>query len=303
MKTHPHHSSAPARKFRVTHGSHFKLSDYNPADKVDALSEKKHKHAIKQNLKALRDLQELLYADNTWALLLVFQGMDAAGKDGTIKHVMRGVNPQGCDVVSFKQPSREELSHDFLWRCARSLPPSGRIGIFNRSHYEEVLVARVHPRILEAQRLPAACRPSGPKDEKRFWAGRYESITAFERHLARNGVKILKFFLHISPDEQRRRLLARLDEKEKNWKFEPSDLAERAHWDKYQAAYEDMIKHTSTPEAPWFVVPADDKTRARYVVGSAIIDALRAMNLATPKVTPEQSANLQKARKILQKKN
>jgi len=297
MKNH-----SPAHKFCITDGSHFKLSNCDPADKVDALSEKKHKHIIKQNLKSLRDLQELLYADNTWALLLVFQGMDAAGKDGTIKHVMRGVNPQGCDVYSFKQPSREELSHDFLWRCTRRLPPSGRIGIFNRSHYEEVLVVRVHPQILENQRLPAACRLTSPKNEKRFWANRYESIVGFERHLARNGVKILKFFLHISPEEQRQRLLARLDEKGKNWKFEPTDLAERAHWDKYMAAYEDMIQHTSTPEAPWFVVPADDKTHARYVVGSAIIDALRSMKLSTPPVTPEQSAGLQKARKLLQKK-
>ena len=241
----------------------------------------------------LAEFQDKLYAQDRWSLLLIFQAMDAAGKDGTIKHVMSGVNPQGVQVYSFKAPSPEELDHDYLWRCMRGLPERGRIGIFNRSYYEEVLVARVHPEILERQKLPPQLVT------KHIWDERYEDIRNFERYLARNGVVIRKFFLHVSKGEQKRRFLARLDEPEKNWKFSASDVAERGYWKDYQRAYEDAIRETATEEAPWYVVPADHKWFTRLVVAAAIVDALAGLGLHYPKVTPEQRRALAAARREL----
>jgi PPK2 family polyphosphate:nucleotide phosphotransferase len=238
--------------------------------------------------------QELLWASDTRSLLLVFQAMDAAGKDGTIKHVMSGVNPQGCEVRSFKQPSAEDLDHDFLWRIAKAVPERGRIGIFNRSHYEEVLVVRVHPELLAKQQLPPGHRGA------RFWKERFQSINDFERHLHRNGTTIVKFFLHVSKEEQRQRLLDRLIEPGKEWKFSAADVTERAHWDEYMAAYEDAITATSTHWAPWYVIPADHKPQMRMLVAGVIVETIRAMELDYPKVTEEQhEANLQ-ARKLLE---
>jgi PPK2 family polyphosphate:nucleotide phosphotransferase len=244
----------------------------------------------------LSGLQQLLYGSNKYALLLIFQGMDAAGKDGAIKHVMSGVNPQGCEVASFKQPSAEELEHDFLWRAEQKLPGRGRIGIFNRSYYEEVLVVRVHPELLKEQSLPDAC-VSG-----RIWKERFEDIAGFERYATRNGVAIRKFFLNMSKEEQKRRFLARLDEPEKNWKFSAADVRERGYWKDYQRCYEDMIRHTSSKEAPWFVVPADNKWFARLVVSTVIIDALREMKLAYPEVSAEKQRALAAARRELEGK-
>jgi PPK2 family polyphosphate:nucleotide phosphotransferase len=237
--------------------------------------------------------QELLYAEHRWSLLLVFQAMDAAGKDSAIKHVMSGLNPQGTQVYSFKRPSDEELDHDYLWRSVKALPSRGRIGIFNRSYYEEVLVVKVHPEILAAQQLPPALMTP------RIWSQRYEDINAFERHLSRNGTVIRKFFLHISKDEQRRRLLERLDEPSKNWKFQPGDLDERDRWEEYQRAYEQMLSRTSTRHAPWFVVPADHKWFTRVALSELIADALEGLDLAFPKPSKEQLVALAEARKRL----
>ncbi|HET6810414.1 MAG TPA: PPK2 family polyphosphate kinase [Acidimicrobiales bacterium] len=242
----------------------------------------------------LQAAQELLYANGRWALLLIFQALDAAGKDGTIKHVMSGVNPQGCEVVSFKQPSREELDHDILWRCARALPARGRIGIFNRSYYEEVLVVRVHPELLTAEHLPL-----GQKAGKSLWRARYEDINTFERHLARDGTRIVKFFLHVSKEEQRRRFLQRIDDPARQWKVSPSDMAERAHFDDYQRAYEDVLTATSTPWAPWYVVPADHKHQLRALVGAVVVDAVRGLKLKTPAVDEEKAAAIRAARERL----
>jgi PPK2 family polyphosphate:nucleotide phosphotransferase len=242
----------------------------------------------------LESAQELLYADDTWALLLIFQALDAGGKDGTIKHVMSGVNPQGCGVFSFKQPSSEELRHDFLWRCTKVLPERGQIGIFNRSYYEEVLVVRVHPELIATQHLP-----SGSEAGSRLWQGRYEDINTFEHHLHRNGTRVVKFFLHISKEEQRRRLLARLDDPAKQWKFSPADLAERAHFDEYQQAYEEALTATSTSWAPWYVVPADQKPAARALVSAIVVNAIDELNLHTPSVGEEQAREIEKARKEL----
>ena len=236
----------------------------------------------------------MLYAQDRWALLLAFQAMDAAGKDSTIKHVMSGVNPQGCQVYSFKAPSTEELDHDFLWRSTRCLPERGRIGIFNRSYYEEVLVVRVHKEILAGQRLPS--RLVTP----RIWDERFEDINAFERYLARNGVAVLKFFLHVSPEEQRKRFLERLEMPEKNWKFSAADLGERARWQDYMNAYEEMIRHTSTRHAPWFVVPADHKWFTRLVVAGAICDAMVGLDLAYPQVDAAKKAELEHLRTALE---
>jgi PPK2 family polyphosphate:nucleotide phosphotransferase len=238
-------------------------------------------------------LQEKLYAQDRWALLCIFQAMDAAGKDGAIEHVMSGVNPQGCQVFSFKAPSSEDLDHDYLWRCMKCLPERGRIGIFNRSYYEETLVVRVHPEFLTKQRLPEKLVT------KRIWEERFQDIRAFERYLGRNGVVVRKFFLHVSKREQKKRFLSRLMEPAKNWKFSAADVAERAHWDDYMAAYQDMIRHTATDEAPWFVVPADNKWFTRLVVAAAIIDALEDLDLHFPKVTPEQKRQLDAAKKTL----
>jgi PPK2 family polyphosphate:nucleotide phosphotransferase len=248
---------------------------------------------LAQNLAELAEAQELLYADDRYAVLLVFQAMDAAGKDGTIKHVLSGINPQGCQVFSFKKPSAEELDHNFLWRYMRCLPERGRIGIFNRSYYEEVLVVKVHPELLAQQK-----RPPGKRD-KAFWKARYEDINAFERHLVRDGTVILKFFLHISKQEQKRRFLERLERPEKHWKFSLSDLAERAYWEEYREAYEDALSATSTPWAPWYVVPADHKWVTRAVVADILTSTIRSLDLHYPEVTEEQQKVLAEARKQL----
>ena len=246
--------------------------------------------------KGLKELQTLLYADNRYSLLLIFQAMDAAGKDGAIKHVMSGVNPQGCQVFSFKHPSPEEIEHDFLWRTTRCLPERGRIGIFNRSYYEEVLIVRVHPEILQAEGLP-----DESLDERNVWSGRYESIVDLEKHLHRNGTRVIKFFLHLSKEEQRKRLLARLDDPDKNWKFSEADLEERKLWKDYMTAYEACLGATSTKAAPWYVVPADDKANARLIISQVILDALGDLPMSFPRMGKVQRAELQKIRKQLER--
>jgi len=284
------------RRYRVGSGKHFRLSDHDPADKGGLdLSEEEGEALLAEGVQRLSELQQMLYADARWALLAAFQAMDAGGKDGTIRHVMSGVNPQGVSVVSFKQPGPVELSHDFLWRIHMNCPARGRIGIFNRSHYEEVLVARVHPDLLDRQGLPDAVRGD------RFWEHRYRDIRRFEHYLDRQGTKVLKFFLHISKDEQKERFLSRLEEKDKNWKFSVSDLAERAHWDEYQAAYEDAIRETATSYAPWYVVPGNRKWYARLIVVQAMIQALEEMKLSPPVVDPKAQEMLDEAREKLQK--
>ncbi len=287
---------ALSRPFRVDDGETFRLADVSPSDTGELTAEDKPtaRQALANGIEMLAEMQEKLYAQNSWALLLIFQAMDAAGKDGVIKHVMSGVNPQGCQVASFKAPSHEELDHDFLWRCQKHLPERGRIGIFNRSWYEEVLVVRVHPHLLEAQRLPPVFV------RKRLWRDRCRDIRNFERYLARNGVMIRKFFLHVSRDEQRRRFLERLDDPEKHWKFSASDVRERGHWDEYMEAYEDAIRRTATEWAPWYVVPADNKWFTRIVVGAAILDALDSMELRYPAVDAKQRAALGEARAALE---
>ncbi len=257
-------------------------------------SKSHYRKMLDRQVDELSELQSLLYAHNRYALLLIFQAMDAAGKDSAIKHVMSGVNPQGCQVFSFKHPSAEELDHDFLWRTTRCLPQRGRIGIFNRSYYEEVLIVRVHPEILRAQSLPAEA-----VDEKTIWEERYRSINDLESHLFRSGTRILKFFLHVSKEEQRQRFLDRLEEPEKNWKFSAGDLDERALWDKYMAAYEACLRATSTKEAPWFAVPADDKKNARLIIADAIADALKELKMSYPQPDPAHRKELEKIRKTL----
>jgi PPK2 family polyphosphate:nucleotide phosphotransferase len=284
-----------AKPFRVTDGKGFRLKDIDPGDTLDLGSEDKPraKEALVMGVEALAELQDMLYAQDSWAVLLIFQAMDAAGKDGTIKHVMSGVNPQGCQVTSFKSPSPEDLDHDYLWRCVKNLPPKGHIGIFNRSYYEETLVVRVHPEYLERQKIPPELVT------KDIWKERFKDIRGFERYLTRNGVVIRKFFLHVSKKEQKKRFLARLDNPEKNWKFSASDLKERAFWDDYQEAYEDMIRHTATEDAPWYVVPADNKWFTRVVVAAAVVSTLGALDLAYPKVSPEKLKELAAARRAL----
>jgi PPK2 family polyphosphate:nucleotide phosphotransferase len=284
------------KPYRVTNGKRFRLKDVDPADTGGLGSEKKEesRDLLQSGVEILRDLQEKLYAQDCWAVLLIFQAMDAAGKDSTIKHVMSGVNPQGCQVYSFKGPSHEELDHDYMWRCLKRLPERGRIGIFNRSYYEEVLVVRVHPEILKGQRIPP------PLVTKHIWKERYEDINAMERYLTRNGIVIRKFFLHVSPEEQRKRFLERLEQPHKNWKFSVSDAREREHWGDYMDAYEQMIQHTSHAHAPWFVVPADNKWFTRLVVAGTVIDALQEMDLSFPKVDPEKRKELQAVREILE---
>lgn len=280
------------KRFRIDKPDKFRLSDYDPADTCGLDIEKAEAKAmLADGVERLATLQEKLYAHNRWAVLAVFQAMDAAGKDGAIKHVMSGVNPQGCQVHAFKAPSSEELDHDFLWRIAKALPERGRIGIFNRSHYEEVLVVRVHPEFLARQRLPRVA--------KDIWQERFKSIREFERHLVRNGVVILKFFLHISREEQRERFLARLEDPAKRWKFEMGDVAERKLWDKYMHAYEDAIRHTSRPEAPWYVVPANNKPFARLVIAEAIVEAMEGLKLEFPKVEGAALKELEKVRRAL----
>ena len=284
-----------AKAFRVKDGAGFLLARIDPAETLGFESKDEVADTVARGVARLSALQEKLYAQDRWAVLLVFQALDAAGKDSTIKHVMSGVNPQGCEVFSFKAPSNEELDHDFIWRAARCLPERGRIGIFNRSYYEEVLVVRVHPELLVREKLPQ------PLVTKHIWKERFEDIVSFERHLARNGTVILKFFLHVSGAEQRRRFLERLDKSAKNWKFSAADLAERQHWDAYMAAYEEMIRNTATPGAPWYVVPADHKWFTRLVVVEAIVAALEKLDLAFPTVPPGDRKALQAARAALER--
>jgi PPK2 family polyphosphate:nucleotide phosphotransferase len=282
-----------AKRFTITKGKSFRLSDVDPDD-TGGIDSREHAAALlAEGIGRLRSHQEKLYAQGTWALLLIFQAMDAAGKDSTIKHVMSGVNPQGCQVFSFKAPSTEELAHDFLWRTARSLPERGRIGIFNRSYYEEVLVVRVHPELLNGERLPP------PLVTKQIWKERFEDINAHERHLVRNGVVVRKFFLHVSKEKQKERFLERLDKPSKNWKFSARDVAERKDWDEYMQVYEDMIQHTATPEAPWHVVPADHKWFTRLVVAATVVEALTELKLQYPKVDRAQRKQLGAARAAL----
>ena len=284
-----------SRKFRVESGKGFRLKGVDPGDTGGLKLEKDDAaQLLDRGVEVLAELQDKLYAQDKRALLLVFQAMDAAGKDGTIKHVMSGVNPQGCQVFAFKTPSAEELDHDFLWRTTKCLPERGRIGIFNRSYYEEVLVVRVHPEILGKQKLPPELVT------KKIWKERYEDIASFERYLARNGVAVVKFFLHVSRKEQKKRFLERLERPEKNWKFSLADAQERQHWDSYMEAYEDAIRATATPWAPWYVVPADTKWFTRLVVASAVIDALEKMDLAYPEVDEAKKAELAKAREALE---
>lgn len=286
-----------AKPFRITNGNKFRLKDIDPNETLEFGSEDKprSKEALAAGIKALAELQDELYADDKWALLLIFQAMDAAGKDGAIKHVMSGVNPQGCQVYSFKSPSAEDLDHDYLWRCMKCLPNRGHIGIFNRSYYEETLVVRVHPEFLAKQKVPPHLIT------KNLWKERFQDIRSFERYLARNGILVVKFFLHLSKKEQKRRFLERAETPEKNWKFSASDMAERGHWDEYQSAYEDMIQNTATPESPWYVVPADNKWFSRVVVAAAVIDTLATLKLAYPEVDQEKLKEIAAAKKALTK--
>jgi PPK2 family polyphosphate:nucleotide phosphotransferase len=285
-----------ATHYRIDHGKKFHLRDFDPGDTAGLSKEIKEEseQLLQRSTQLLAEMQDKLYAQDRWGLLLIFQAMDAAGKDGTIKHVMSGVNPQGCQVFSFKSPSPEELSHGYLWRTSKCMPGRGRIGIFNRSYYEEVLVVRVHPEVLEAERLPKEAL--GP----RIWKERFEDISAFERYATRNGIAIRKFFLNVSKEEQKRRFLSRLDEPEKNWKFSAADVRERRYWDDYQQSYEDMIRHTSNKHAPWIVVPADNKWFARLVVSSVIVHALKDMKLTYPEVSDVKRQELAEARHELE---
>jgi PPK2 family polyphosphate:nucleotide phosphotransferase len=283
------------KSYRVTDGKKFRLKDIDPTDTGDVTSEDKSlaKELLESGIEVLAELQDVLYAQDQWSLLLIFQAMDAAGKDGAIKHVMSGVNPQGCQVFSFKSPSVEDLDHDFLWRCLKCLPERGRIGIFNRSYYEETLVVRVHPELLAKQKVPPQLMT------KDIWEARYEDIRNVERYLTRNGVVIRKFFLHVSAGEQKKRFLERLDDPAKNWKFSPNDSRERGFWKDYMKAYEDMICNTATDDAPWFVIPADNKWFTRVVVAAAVIDALDSLDLRYPEVGETQRKELVLAKKEL----
>jgi PPK2 family polyphosphate:nucleotide phosphotransferase len=285
--------------FRVKPGKKFRLADHDPGwAGDDDVPEKKRKSMAEEILAAgvaeLASTQELLYAADTWSILVIFQAMDAAGKDGAIKHVMSGINPQGVEVTSFKHPSAEELDHTYLWRCMKRLPERGRIGIFNRSYYEEVLIVRVHEGLLRAQRIP------GVEPSKKTWADRYDDINAFERHLARNGTAVVKFFLNISRGEQRKRFLARIDEPDKHWKFSASDVAERGSWDSYMQAYEDAIAATSTEHAPWYVIPADKKWVSRAAVASVLAGTIRSLGLEWPQVAAEKKQAIAEARRQLE---
>jgi PPK2 family polyphosphate:nucleotide phosphotransferase len=285
-----------AGRYRITNGSRFRLKDIDPRDPWGKRLKPIADEMLKQSCKRMSGLQERLYAQDRWSVLLIFQAMDAAGKDGAIKHVMSGVNPQGCEVTAFKSPSPEELDHDYLWRCAKRLPERGRIGIFNRSYYEEVLVVRVHPEILARQKVPSGLV------SPRIWTERYEDINAFERYLSRNGTLIRKFFLHVSKDEQRRRFLERLDDPAKNWKFAAADLDERDRWDAYMKAYEQALSKTSTVEAPWFVVPADHKWFTRLVIARLVVEALESLDLRFPKASREHRDALAEARRRLERR-
>ena len=281
--------------FCVTNGKKFRLKDVDPGDTLDFESDEKPKaqEALAAGVEVLAELQEKLWAQDRWSVLIIFQAMDAAGKDGAIKHVMSGVNPQGCEVTSFKAPSAEELDHDFLWRCAKRLPERGRIGIFNRSYYEETLVVRVHQNFLAGQKLPQNLKT------KNIWKRRFRDITHFERYLTHNGILVLKFFLHVSKEEQQKRFLARIEDASKNWKFSLNDVREREHWDDYMDAYEQTIRHTASKYAPWYVVPADNKWFTRLVVAAAIVENMNALDLDYPKLDEEQLKALEEAKQSL----
>ncbi|MEP7329643.1 MAG: polyphosphate kinase 2 family protein [Betaproteobacteria bacterium] len=287
-----HHLVKP---YRIANGRKFRLKDHDPGDTglLKAEDKPRAQEALAAGKEALSQLQDMLYAHDRWSVLLVFQAMDAAGKDGAIKHVMSGINPQGCQVFSFKAPSHEELDHDWMWRCTRVMPERGRIGVFNRSYYEEVLVVKVHPAFLTAQKLPPQTIT------KNIWKERYRDIRGMERHMASNGTLILKFFLNVSPDEQKKRFLERIDQPDKNWKFSAGDVTERGHWKDYMSAYQTMIQQTSAPHAPWYVVPADNKWYTRAIVAAAIVDGLASLGLHYPEVDKAQRAELQAAKKLL----
>lgn len=282
-----------SRPFRVTKGRDFRLKDYDPADTGGMKDREKAQKTLQNGVQLLSHFQEKLYAQDRWALLMIFQAVDAAGKDGAIKHVMSGINPQGCDVTSFKMPSHEELDHDYLWRAHKAVPQRGKIEIFNRSYYEEVLVVRVHPELLEAQQLPQELMG------KEIWEQRYADINNFETYLARNGVVVLKFFLHLSKGEQKKRFLERLEMPEKNWKFSMADVRERGFWKDYQRAYEEMIQNTATKHAPWYVIPADNKWFTRLAVSAATIEALHKLDLQFPEVDKNKKLELAKVREAL----
>jgi PPK2 family polyphosphate:nucleotide phosphotransferase len=281
-----------AKAFRVTNQKGFQLSQFDPRNTLEFKKSDKEKAqvALKNGVTLLSELQEKLYAQDEWGLLLIFQAMDAAGKDGAIKHVMSGINPQGCQVHSFKAPSNEDLDHDYLWRCSKALPERGRIGIFNRSYYEETLAVRVHSELLNKQKLPK------PLKTKNLWKERFEDINAFEKYLTRNGILVVKFFLHVSKNEQQKRFLKRIDNPEKNWKFSSTDALSRNSWDDYQKAYEETLANTASPHAPWYVVPADNKWFTRIVVAAAIISTLESLHLQFPKLPDSERENLQKVR-------
>ena len=283
-----------SKDFRVKEGDEVDLGKWATIVEPVYKSKDQYQKLLEEHVAQLSSLQQLHYASNRYAVLLIFQAMDAAGKDGAIRHVMSGVNPQGCQVFSFKHPSPAELQHDFLWRTTRDLPERGRIGIFNRSYYEEVLIVRVHPELLRSEGIPDA-----PDDEKAIWRDRYRSIVNLERHLHVNGTRIVKFYLHLSKEEQRKRFLARIDEPEKNWKFSLADIAERKYWKQYMKAYEECLGATSTREAPWYVVPADDKENARLIVSQIILDTLEGLEMSYPKTTDERHQELLEIRKQL----
>jgi len=284
-----------SKPFRISDGKEFRLKHIDPGDTLTYKSEDKlkAKEALQWGVEVLAELQDKLYAQDRWSVLLIFQAMDAAGKDGAIKHVMSGINPQGCQVYSFKAPTSEELDHDFMWRCTKNLPERGRIGIFNRSYYEETLVVRVHENILKNQKLPEKLVT------KHIWDERFQDIRNFEKYLIRNGAIVRKFFLYISKDEQKKRFLERIDNPQKNWKFSSEDVREREHWDDYMKAYEDMIRNTATKDSPWYVVPADNKWFTRLVVASAVIDVLESLNLEYPEVDEEKLNELAEAKRTL----
>jgi PPK2 family polyphosphate:nucleotide phosphotransferase len=286
-----------AKSYRIDNGKHFRLKDFDPADTGHWKSVDDAKEHVQKDIERMRTLQDKLYAQDCWSLLLIFQALDAAGKDGTIKHVMSGVNPEGVQVSSFKAPSTTELQHDFLWRTTQHLPERGHIGIFNRSYYEEVLVVRVHPKVLAAEQLPPSLVT------KNIWEERFEDIRSFERHMTRNGTVIRKFFLHLSKKEQKQRFMARLDEPEKNWKFSAADVHEREYWDDYQNAFEDMIRSTATKRAPWYVIPADNKWFTHLAVAAVIVETLEELDLAYPKVDAAKRKELADARRLLEKKD
>jgi len=290
------HARTFSKPYRVEDGNKFRLKDIDPGDTGDLSKDDRERasEALEEGVQAIATLQDKLYAQDRWAVLLVFQAIDAAGKDSAVKHVMSGVNPQGVQVYSFKSPSSEDLDHDYLWRCMKALPERGRIGIFNRSYYEEVVVVRVHPEFLAKQKVPGELLKS-----KDLWKDRYRDIRHFESYLARNGTLVRKFFLHVSKKEQEKRFRERLDKPEKNWKFSAADLAERDHWKDYQKYYEEMIQKTATPEAPWYVIPADNKWFTRIVVAAAIVDGLAGLNLEYPRISKSQAKEIETAKRAL----